>query len=90
MGRETRASCDICGSSQSLGLRGSHAAEAKRLDPLIPIRLISAREAWTDAGEPEVEPERLAVDFATGIGGSGRCSMRMTPSMSEGQEESSP
>lgn len=43
--------------------------EAKRLDPSSQFALISAREAWTDAGEPEVEPERLAVDFATGIGG---------------------
>ncbi len=26
-------------------------------------------EAWADAGSPEVDPERLGVDFATGIGG---------------------
>ena len=43
--------------------------EAKRLDPSSQFALISAREAWADAGTPEVEPERLAVDFATGIGG---------------------
>ncbi|MDA9916173.1 beta-ketoacyl-ACP synthase II [bacterium] len=43
--------------------------EAKRLDPSSQFALISAREAWADAGEPAVEPERLAVDFATGIGG---------------------
>lgn len=43
--------------------------EAKRLDPSSQFALISAREAWEDAGEPEVTPERLAVDFATGIGG---------------------
>jgi 3-oxoacyl-[acyl-carrier-protein] synthase II len=43
--------------------------EAKRLDPSSQFALISAREAWADAGQPEVEPERLAVDFATGIGG---------------------
>jgi 3-oxoacyl-[acyl-carrier-protein] synthase II len=43
--------------------------EAKRLDPSSQFALISAREAWSDAGSPEVEPERLAVDFATGIGG---------------------
>ena len=42
---------------------------AKRLDPSSQFALISAREAWADAGEPAVEPERLAVDFATGIGG---------------------
>lgn len=43
--------------------------EAKRLDPSSQFALISAREAWNDAGIPEVAPERLAVDFATGIGG---------------------
>ena len=43
--------------------------EAKRLDPSSQFALIAARQAWKDAGSPEVEPERLAVDFATGIGG---------------------
>jgi 3-oxoacyl-[acyl-carrier-protein] synthase II len=43
--------------------------EAKRLDPSSQFALIAARQAWEDAGKPEVEPERLAVDFATGIGG---------------------
>ena len=43
--------------------------EAKRLDPSSQFALIAAREAWADAGSPEVIPERLAVDYATGIGG---------------------
>jgi 3-oxoacyl-[acyl-carrier-protein] synthase II len=43
--------------------------EAKRLDPSSQFAVIAAREAWADAGSPEVAPERLAVDFATGIGG---------------------
>jgi 3-oxoacyl-[acyl-carrier-protein] synthase II len=43
--------------------------EAKRLDPSSQFALIAARQAWDDAGSPEVEPERLAVEFATGIGG---------------------
>ena len=43
--------------------------EAKRLDPSSQFALIAAREAWADAGSPEVDPERLGVDFATGIGG---------------------
>ena len=43
--------------------------EAKRLDPSSQFALIAAREAWADAGSPDVEPERLAVEFATGIGG---------------------
>ena len=43
--------------------------EAKRLDPSSQFALISAREAWADAGSPEVDPERILVDYATGIGG---------------------
>ncbi|KRA23362.1 3-oxoacyl-ACP synthase [Microbacterium sp. Root61] len=43
--------------------------EAKRLDPSAQFALVAAREAWEDAGSPEVDPERLGVDFATGIGG---------------------
>ncbi|MEI3844840.1 MULTISPECIES: beta-ketoacyl-[acyl-carrier-protein] synthase family protein [unclassified Microbacterium] len=42
---------------------------AKRLDPSSQFALVAAMEAWADAGSPEVEPERLGVDFATGIGG---------------------
>ena len=43
--------------------------ESKRLDPSSQFALTAAREAWADAGSPEVNPERLAVDYATGIGG---------------------
>jgi 3-oxoacyl-[acyl-carrier-protein] synthase II len=42
---------------------------AKRLDPASQFALVAAMEAWDDAGAPEVDPERLGVDFATGIGG---------------------
>jgi 3-oxoacyl-[acyl-carrier-protein] synthase II len=43
--------------------------EARRLDPSGQYGLIAAREAWDDAGTPEVEPERLGVVIGTGIGG---------------------
>lgn len=43
--------------------------ELKRLDPGSQFALIAAREAWADAGSPDVEPERILVDYATGIGG---------------------
>lgn len=43
--------------------------EFKRLDPSAQLALISAREAWADAGAPQVDPERILVDYATGIGG---------------------
>jgi len=42
---------------------------AKRLDPSSQFALISAMEAWEDAGRPDVASERLGVDYATGIGG---------------------
>ncbi|MCJ1712577.1 beta-ketoacyl synthase [Curtobacterium sp. VKM Ac-2922] len=45
--------------------------ETKRLDPSSQLSLIAAREAWADAGidNATVVPERLIVDWATGIGG---------------------
>ena len=43
--------------------------EMKRLDPGSQYALIAAREAWADAGSPDVAPERIGVDWATGIGG---------------------
>ncbi|CAN5248652.1 beta-ketoacyl-[acyl-carrier-protein] synthase family protein [soil metagenome] len=43
--------------------------ESKRLDPGSQYAVIAAREAWADAGAPDVAPERLGVDWATGIGG---------------------
>jgi 3-oxoacyl-[acyl-carrier-protein] synthase II len=43
--------------------------EQRRLDPSSQFALVSAREAWADAGTPDVMPERLAVEYATGIGG---------------------
>lgn len=42
---------------------------AKRLDPASQFAMVAAQEAWADAGAPEVSPDRLGVDFATGIGG---------------------
>ena len=43
--------------------------EAKRLDRGAQLALLAARDAWRDAGSPEVDPQRLGVDWATGIGG---------------------
>ena len=43
--------------------------ETKRLDPSSQFALIAAREAWADANIQEFNPERLSVEFATGIGG---------------------
>jgi 3-oxoacyl-[acyl-carrier-protein] synthase II len=43
--------------------------EARTLDRVQQVALVAAREAWSDAGSPEVEPERLAVVIGSGIGG---------------------
>jgi 3-oxoacyl-[acyl-carrier-protein] synthase II len=43
--------------------------ETRRLDPSAQYAMIASREAWQDAGAPEVEPERLGVAIGTGIGG---------------------
>jgi 3-oxoacyl-[acyl-carrier-protein] synthase II len=43
--------------------------ESKRLDPSSQFALISAREAWADAGSPDTDPTRVGVDYSTGIGG---------------------
>ncbi|MGW2255360.1 beta-ketoacyl-[acyl-carrier-protein] synthase family protein [Kitasatospora sp. NPDC001660] len=43
--------------------------QARRLDRCEQIALIAARQAWADAGSPEVDPERLAVVIGTGTGG---------------------
>ncbi|MDQ1525859.1 MAG: 3-oxoacyl-[acyl-carrier-protein] synthase [Microbacteriaceae bacterium] len=43
--------------------------ETKRLDRGSQFALIAAREAWADAGSPDDAPERVSVEWATGIGG---------------------
>ena len=43
--------------------------EIKRLDPSAQYALISAREAWADAAITDLAPERLGVEYSTGIGG---------------------
>ncbi len=43
--------------------------ETKRLDPSTQFALIAAREAWADAGIGDIDPVRVLVDYATGIGG---------------------
>ncbi|HVB26375.1 MAG TPA: beta-ketoacyl-ACP synthase II, partial [Mycobacteriales bacterium] len=43
--------------------------EARTLDRSQQLALVAAREAWADAGSPAVDPDRLAVVIASGIGG---------------------
>ncbi|BCY12185.1 beta-ketoacyl synthase [Actinoplanes sp. L3-i22] len=43
--------------------------QARRLDRCEQAALVAARQAWTDAGAPEVAGERLAAVIGSGIGG---------------------
>ena len=43
--------------------------EMRRLDRSEQFALVASREAWKDAGSPEVDRERLGVVIASGIGG---------------------
>jgi 3-oxoacyl-[acyl-carrier-protein] synthase II len=43
--------------------------QARRLDRAEMTALVASREAWADAGTPDVDKERLAVVVGTGIGG---------------------
>jgi len=43
--------------------------QARRLDRCEQFAIVAAREAWADAGTPEVAPERLGVVVSSGIGG---------------------
>ena len=43
--------------------------EMRRLDRSEQFALIASREAWKDAGSPDVDKERLGVVIASGIGG---------------------
>jgi 3-oxoacyl-[acyl-carrier-protein] synthase II len=43
--------------------------ELKRMDRCGQLALVAAREAWAQAGTPDVDPERLAVVIGSGFGG---------------------
>src|SRR5215470_15597384 len=45
--------------------------QARRMDRCEQFALVAAREAWADAGAPEVDPERLGVTVTSGVGGIG-------------------
>ena len=43
--------------------------EMKRMDPSAQYAMIAAREAWADAGSPELDGDRLGSVVSSGIGG---------------------
>ena len=45
--------------------------QARRMDRCEQFAVVAAREAWADAGSPDIDPERLGVSVSSGIGGIG-------------------
>lgn len=43
--------------------------ETKRMDPSAQYAIVATREAWADAGSPEVDGDRLGAVVSSGIGG---------------------
>ncbi|HRA45415.1 MAG TPA: beta-ketoacyl-ACP synthase II [Phycicoccus sp.] len=43
--------------------------ECRRMDPSTQYAMVAAKDAWADAGAPEVEPERFGIAIGTGMGG---------------------
>lgn len=43
--------------------------EQRRQDPCAQYAVIAAREAWADAGSPDIDRDRLAVSVGSGVGG---------------------
>ena len=45
--------------------------QARKMDRYEQLALVAAREAWADAGAPEIDAYRLGVAVTSGIGGIG-------------------
>jgi len=45
--------------------------QARRMDRCEQLAVVAARQAWANAGTPDVDPERLGVTVTSGIGGIG-------------------
>jgi 3-oxoacyl-[acyl-carrier-protein] synthase II len=43
--------------------------ECRRMDPSTQYAMVAAKDAWADAGAPEVDPLRFGVAIGTGMGG---------------------
>lgn len=43
--------------------------ECRRMDPSTQYAMVAAKDAWADAGSPEVDPLRFGVAIGTGMGG---------------------
>jgi len=64
--------------------------EARRLDRFTQLSLASALEAFQDAGEPAVDPERCGVVFGSGIGGIASLETQIQVYLEKGAKRVSP
>src|SRR5260370_38281370 len=66
-----RLPCQIAGRAAVEPATVVDRVQARKLDRCEMFALVAAREAWADAGSPDVDSERLGVVVASGIGGAG-------------------
>ncbi len=66
-----RLPCQIAGRAAVEPTTVIDRVQARKLDRCEMFALVAAREAWADAGSPDVDSERLGVVVASGIGGIG-------------------
>jgi 3-oxoacyl-[acyl-carrier-protein] synthase II len=66
-----RLPCQIAATSAVEPTTVVDRVQARKLDRCEMFALVAAREAWADAGSPDVDPQRLGVAVASGIGGIG-------------------
>ena len=92
LGRAVRPAGDLRGRQRSSARGGAGAGPRPSAStPRRSSPSMAAREAWADAGTPEVEPERLGVDYrAPASAASGPCWTRGTPSARRARGASCP
>jgi 3-oxoacyl-[acyl-carrier-protein] synthase II len=64
--------------------------QLRRMDRCEQLALIAARQAWQDAGAPQVDGDRLGVSIATGVGGLGTTIRANDTLRTEGWQRLSP
>jgi GNAT superfamily N-acetyltransferase len=66
-----RLPCQIAGRAAVEPTTVVDRVQARKLDRCQMFAIVAAREAWADAGAPDVDPLRFGVVVASGIGGIG-------------------
>lgn len=64
--------------------------QCRRMDRCQQLGLVAARQAWQDAGAPQVDPQRLGVAFSSSVGGLGALFSGSDTLKAQGWERLSP